>query len=213
MVRLDERLESYRVLIGEMANKVLTMQKQAFECATKGDINLALDIIKSDEFVNNYEYEINDRALEFLALLAPVASDLRLVLCGIKIATDLERIADYAKNIAQYVIRYGKIGDEIVPYLKRVSDVFFVMFEETFEAYHNMDYKRALEIPEMDKQIDVIMGELFTNIDKEIAKGKKYENFARTMSVLRCYERAGDHTKNINEHLIYQVKGQHYDFG
>ena len=213
MVRIDERLKNYQVLIDEMGAKVLTMQKQALDCAISGDVNLALDIIRMDEFVNNYEYEINDRALEFLALLAPVAADLRLVLGGIKIATDLERIADYAKNIAQYVIRFGAIGDDIAPYLKRVSDVFFVMFEESLKAYQDMDDVKAFTVPEMDKEIDIIMDEIYSYIDAEVAKGKKFNNIAKTMSVLRCYERAGDHTKNINEHLIYQVKGRHYDFG
>ena len=210
---MDDKVASYHELIEEMGRKVLSMQQRALDCVVKGDVYLALDIIKMDEFVNNYEFEVNDRALEFLALLAPVASDLRMVLCGIKIATDLERIGDYAKNTAQYVIKYGKIGSDIAPYLKKVSSVSFDMLEETMKAYHNLDSKLAMEIPSMDKKIDEIMADLFTKIDKDVEKGIKYENIARTMSVLRCFERCGDHTKNINEHIIYQVKGQHYDFG
>ena len=213
MVNIDEKTIAYHKLIEEMGNKVLIMQKRAVDCALNGDVTLALDIIKMDEFVNNYEFEINDQALEFLALLAPVASDLRMVLCGVKIATDLERIGDYAKNIAQYVIKYGKIPQDIAPYLKKVVAVFFKMLEETLKAYHQLDDKLALQIPEMDSEIDKIMSDLYTKIDNDVEKGVKYEFIARTMSVLRCFERAGDHTKNINEHVIYQVKGQHYDFG
>ena len=213
MVKMDEKLATYQEIIEEMGHKVLLMQKQALECALSGDVNLALDIIKMDEFVNNYEFEINDRALEFLALLAPVASDLRMVLCGIKIATDIERIGDYAKNIAQYVIKYGKLSPVIVPYVKRVAGVFFTMMEDTLKAYHDLDEKAALKIPEMDKKIDAIMDEVYEKIDSDICSGRKFDNLARIMSVLRCYERAGDHTKNLNEHIIYQIKGQHFDFG
>ena len=213
MVRIDEKLEDYRNLILAMANRVLTMYKSAVECAKTGDVELALYIIHTDEFVNNNEFEINDKALEFLALLAPVASDLRLVLCGIKIVNDLERIGDYAKNVAQYVIKYGKLSEEILPFLDQIADVFFAMFEQTMEAYRKLDADLAFEIPELDKKIDETIMELYDFVDKQIDQLKARADLSQVMSVLRCFERAGDHTKNINEHIIYQVKGQHYDFG
>ncbi len=67
-----------------------------------------LEIIQADDRINHMEEEINDLAIESLALLAPVASDLRKVIGTIKIATELERIGDYAKNIAKFLIKQDR---------------------------------------------------------------------------------------------------------
>ncbi len=213
MVRMDKQLNEFKSLIFEMAKKVSYMHEKALACALDGDVNLALDIIKMDEYVNNYEFEVNDRGLEVLALLAPVASDLRIVLCGIKITTDLERIGDYAKNIAKFVIKNGKIDDVYVPHIVKASDLFFNMFHETMRAYNELNEVLAMELPERDNQIEKVLSELTTQIEKNYEKKKDLSDIARVLNLVRCYERASDHTKNINEHIIYQVKGQHYDFG
>jgi phosphate transport system protein len=213
MVKMDTQLMVFKETILEMAQKVRIMHELALKVSMNGDVNLAFDIIKMDEFVNNYQIEVNDLGLDVLALLAPVASDLRVVISGIKIATDLERLGDYAKLIAEYVVKCGQLDDEILPYLKDVSDYFFDMFDATMQAYRENDVKAALELPLKDRNIDYRMSELSNYIEQQIKDGKEYRNIVRTLSVLRSFERSGDHTKNINEHLIYQVKGQHYDFG
>lgn len=213
MAKMDQKLKEFQNLIFEMSGKVFTMHEKALKCALSGDVNIALDIIKTDEYVNNWEFEINDLALDILALLAPVANDLRIILCGIKIATDLERIGDYAKNIGQLIIRNGKVDDNFADYLEEVTAVFFRMFQETMKAYENLDDKAAMELPKLDDEVHLLISDLTKQIEKVYSVKKNLDDIARILSVARCYERSSDHTKNINEHLIYQVKGQHYDFG
>ena len=104
---MDESLAAFQALILQMYRKVKTMHELALDILRSGDKEKALQLIYMDDFVNHLEEEINDQAQTVLALLSPVATDLRKVIAGIKIASDLERIGDYAKNIADYVIKKG----------------------------------------------------------------------------------------------------------
>ena len=107
MMKMDESLAAFQALILQMYRKVKTMHELALDILRSGDKEKALQLIYMDDFVNHLEEEINDQAQTVLALLSPVATDLRKVIAGIKIASDLERIGDYAKNIADYVIKKG----------------------------------------------------------------------------------------------------------
>lgn len=212
MVKLDETLTLYQSLLQEMANKVRNMHCLALEILRTGDRTKALEIIKLDEFVNRFEEEINDRAQDALALLSPVATDLRIIIAGIKAANDLERIADYAKNIARYVIKNGELEGVILDKATLIGEVFLTMFDHTMEAYQQRDTKRAFEIPEEDEKINVLFDEISKDLQEGLKNKKYMEQIIPMVGMLRNFERAGDHTKNICEHLIYQEKGQHIDF-
>lgn len=213
MYKVESQLAHYRELILNMGNKVLEIHKLALDCVTKSDAEQSLKVLKLDEFINNYELEINDRALDVLALLAPVAKDLRSVISGIKIANDLERIGDYAKNVAQYVIKNGTVEEDIVPFIKSAHQIFETMLIKTMEAYETKDHKLAFTIPEIDEELDEIVREYGSYIEKKIIETGTVSHVVRTSTLMKCYERAGDHLKNINEHTIYEFKGTHYDFG
>ncbi len=212
MVRLDDSITLYKELIIEMSHKVKNMHIKAVEILEDGDKSKALEIIKMDEYVNRYQEEINEKAIECLALLSPVATDLRIIIAGIKIACDLERIADYAKNISEYVIKNGQVDEVVLVGARKIAERFIRMFDLTMEAYKESDFKMAFEIPERDSEINEMFKEILVNIDNSLEKGLKLPHVVYTISMLRNFERAGDHTKNICEHIIYQVKGQHYDF-
>ena len=91
-MKMDESLAAFQALILQMYRKVKTMHELALDILRSGDKEKALQLIYMDDFVNHLEEEINDQAQTVLALLSPVATDLRKVIAGIKIASDLERI-------------------------------------------------------------------------------------------------------------------------
>ena len=93
-MKMDESLAAFQALILQMYRKVKTMHELALDILRSGDKEKALQLIYMDDFVNHLEEEINDQAQTVLALLSPVATDLRKVIAGIKIASDLERIGD-----------------------------------------------------------------------------------------------------------------------
>ncbi len=212
MVKLDETLSLFQDLIQEMARKVRSMHCLAMQIMESGDKEKALQLIQLDEFVNRYEEEINDRAQDVLALLSPVATDLRIVIAGIKTASDLERIADYAKNIARYVIKNGPVAPCIRPIAQQIGESFLAMFDHTIEAYQARDVKKAFQIPEEDEVINRLLEEVHAILKEALKNQKIDDSIIPTVGLLRNLERAGDHTKNICEHLIYQEKGQHIDF-
>lgn len=212
-MKLDEALTTYQELIMEMSRKVRAMHVLALEILRSGDKEKALHVIKLDEFVNRYEEEINDQAQDVLALLSPVATDLRVVIAGIKIASDLERIGDYAKNIAEYMIKNGALQDFVADRAEEIAACFLRMLDETMQAYQQRNVQAAFTIPEEDEQINTLFEKMIDSLEETLQKGTTIMNVVPMVAMLRNFERSGDHTKNICEHLIYQVKGQHIDFG
>ena len=213
-MKMDESLAAFQALILQMYRKVKTMHELALDILRSGDKEKALQLIYMDDFVNHLEEEINDQAQTVLALLSPVATDLRKVIAGIKIASDLERIGDYAKNIADYVIKKGPAEPPFVgEQAEAIGRVFLEMLDAAMDAYQKEDVAQAYQIPRQDEQINDQFAELSGQIETAVMQGMQMEHVVPLVAMLRNFERAGDHTKNICEHLIYQVKGQHIDFG
>lgn len=212
MIKIEQELDEMETQILNMGTKVGKMHEKVVMGLEQPDKDLELAIIQSDEFINHLEEEINDLAVRSLALLSPVASDLRKVVAGIKIASELERIGDYAKNIAIFLIRHDNIDPSILAYAQAMEQGFITMLKETMDCYNNRDIDLAFAIPEKDKEINTLYAELKKKITKQ-EEPQLLDHIFELSSMLRNIERAGDHTKNICEHIIYMVKGQHYDFG
>ena len=191
-----------------MATIINNMYAKVYEAQDEHNVDKALEVIKMDEFVNRLDEEVNDLAIENLALLAPVASDLRKVIAAIKITTDLERIGDYAKNIASFVITDGYINEDIKDDVKIMIDNFLTMLDHAMDCYNKEDLKWAYEIPLEDENINAA----FKSIVDKVKTDENVDHVIAMSSMLRNIERAGDHTKNVCEHIIYQLKGLHIEF-
>ena len=208
MVKIDEKLSYLKQRILQMATIINNMYAKVYEALDEHNVDKALEVIKMDEFVNRLDEEVNDLAIENLALLAPVASDLRKVIAAIKITTDLERIGDYAKNIASFVITDGYIKEEIKDDVKVMIDNFLTMLDHAMDCYNKEDLKWAYEIPLEDENINAA----FKSIVDKVKTDENVDHVIAMSSMLRNIERAGDHTKNVCEHIIYQLKGLHIEF-
>lgn len=212
MVKIDTELTAMEMNVLKMGQKVIVMHEKVVEVLNQPDREKELAIVQADDIINHLEEEVNDQAVRSLALLSPVASDLRKVVADIKIASELERIGDYAKNIAIFLIKNDALDSSIRKYGMAMEQAFIEMLKDTMTAYEQRDLEMAFEIPERDKSIKDLyykLKEKVTNKDD----AKFLEHIFEISSMLRNMERAGDHTKNVCEHIIYMVKGQHYDFG
>ena len=212
MVKIDKELNEMEENIIKMGNKVILMHTAVMDVLEYPDKEKELEIIQSDDRINHLEEEINDQAITSLALLSPVASDLRKVIAAIKIASELERIGDYAKYIAIFMIKHEELDENIREYARSMEKEFIAMLENAITCYMNADVEAAFEIPEQDKQINTLLKETKHNVTKQQEEAL-LEHVFEISSMLRNIERAGDHVNNICEHVIYMVKGQHYDFG
>ncbi len=214
MNKLDERNELLTKLVISMAKKVLNIYELAIEALNENNVEKSLKVIDMDEYINKQEVEINDVAMETVVLYSPVAADVRIAISSIKIANELERIADYAKGIAKFSIKHGKVDQVLLNKINELNDLFVVMFDHAIDAYSKKDVDWVFNISEEDLKINQVYNDII-EILKEKSKSGNLEDLDEVIHVIRLIknlERAGDHTKNICEHIIYQEKGQRFEF-
>lgn len=208
---IEESLQDLEEMVLLMANLVRSMMEQAKNALMNDKKEQALFIVESDAHINNLELEVNETVITTLSLLHPVAKDLRKVITALKIANDLERIGDYAKNIARYVIRNERLPETLREEGETIFAIFFRNFDLVIEVIKEGDVALAYEAAEADELLDNAFKTIANKIDQESSVNSPV-SFA-TINLLRNIERAGDHTKNICEHIIYRKKAQYVDFG
>ncbi|WP_445490415.1 phosphate signaling complex protein PhoU [Niallia sp. 03133] len=197
--------------LGEFSIDALHQSLKALE--TK-DIELALEIIDNDAKADMMYEEINDFAILLIAKQQPVAIDLRRIIVGIKIATDIERIADFAVNIAKATIRIG--NQELVKpivHVKKMLEITSNMLQLAIKAFNEEDTKIAKKIADMDDEVDHLNGHAISELMEISRQNPEYvQQISHLAFVCRYLERAADHTTNIAESVFYLVKGRHYDW-
>lgn len=211
MMKIDDQIKNCEELTILMAKQVRQMMDQALIALLNDEKEKALFVIENDAHINNLELEINEHAIQILSLLQPVASDLRRVVVSIKIANDLERIGDYAKNIARYVIKNQSFPENLKADANEIMSFFFESFDTMIQVVQQADVSLAYQVADMDEKMDEAFGKLVNKIEASLERKEKIS--VSTIALLRNIERAGDHTKNICEHVIYRVKAQYVDFG
>ena len=212
MVKIDKELDTMEANVMKMARQVISMHEKVVEVLENPDREMELEIMQADDIINHMEEKVNDQAVRSLALLSPVASDLRKVVADIKIASELERIGDYAKNVAKYLLKQDAQFPHVLEYAQQMEKYMINMLQETMKAYEERNVESAFEIVKRDQYLNQLVKEIRARLKEESGENLIEDVFV-VSGMLRNIERAGDHIKNICEHIIYMMKGQHYDFG
>lgn len=205
-----KELQGKLLEIGSFAQDALTRSIEALE--TK-NIELALEIIDDDAQADLMYEEINDFAILLIAKQAPVAIDLRRIIVAIKIATDIERIADYAVNIAKSTIRIGAepLVKPIV-HIKQMHMFTLEMLKLSLEAFDDEDIVKAKKVAQMDDEVDDLYGQTIRDLLQINLQNPEFlPQITQLSFICRFLERAADHITNISEHIFYLVKGRQYD--
>ena len=209
---IEAELKEIENNVKEMIALVLSMHQEVKVALEKMDSKAALQIIKRDEQVNNLDELINESVLTFLATQAPVAKDLRSAIAMIRVANDVERIGDYAKSISELIILTQPLYEPFKVYINGMFDDFLKMYI----AATNLFFKPVLEesylIANQDQYIDAKLKTAFNEIPK-VVNTTNVMSLLDTFNVIRTLERAGDHTKNICEAVIFKLKGKKIDLG
>lgn len=208
-IKFETLLKELQDLVIDMIDDVTSQYKKLREALKSMEKDSAENLISVDETINRQEDQINEKVVSLIIQETPVASDLRMVITAMKIANDLERIADYVCNIAKYIIHtketsnYNEVFDEFFdPLLK--------MFKDINKAYTNENVGLALAVAKADEELD----DLFDKHVKKFIKTAKSEidspaeEAARALFVIKNLERAGDHLTNISEQIIYLHKAK-----
>ena len=209
--RFNEDLERLRSDVLQMGGLAESQLSQALLSLASGDRALAGDVVRSEAEVNRMEVEIDDECNRILAMRAPAASDLRLVLAIIKTITDLERVGDEAHKIANIVGRRGLERGSIDGYrvVRHLGNVAVGSLRDALDVFARLDARAALEAVKRDRLID----DEFDAIQRQcitfmIEDPRTIRASIDLMWVARALERVGDHAKNICEYVIYMVGGR-----
>ena len=160
--------------------------------------------------------DITEESTIFIIRQQPVASDLRKILMVMRLATEYERIADYTKNLAEYIIlikqnesleHYEKNVDKLV----RMLEIVINMLKLVMEGLQEENKAKIKEAADMDKQVDEIYNELLASLIThiQVVDGKVFGT-AYAILINKYIERAGDHVTNIAEEILYALKGRRY---
>lgn len=206
---LNDLREDIKLMAG-MTRDALT---QSIESLKNQDMDLASSIIEKDKAINDFEEQINEKAILLIAKEQPLATDLRKIIVSLKISNDIERIADFAVNIAKSTQRIGKTS--LVKPLINVPKMGILvneMLTNTIDAYKYEDVELALTSARIDDQVDALYKESIEELIAIVSKDVSHiEQVMQLLLVCRYLERAGDHVTNIAENTIYMVKGKKVD--
>jgi phosphate transport system protein len=201
--RLQEEILSLGVLA---ENAVL----DSVEALRTQDLVKARAIIDADKPINERRFAVENEALTLIATQQPMASDLRALAAVLELATELERIADYAKGIANISLMIGN-----KPLIKPLLDIPLMakkacaMLHASLEAYVQQDVQKACRIPTLDEEVDALYEKVYRDlVQLIIADQKVLDQAMRLTWVAHNLERVADRVGNICERVIFSITGR-----
>jgi phosphate transport system protein len=205
----DEELQRLTNTITEMGGLAETQIASATEAVMKRNSELATVVIEADARVDRLETEVGTLAVRLLALRQPMARDLREILAALKIAGDLERICDYAANVAKrsIALKHAPPAEPIFA-LPRMSNLARALTKDVIDAYVGRDADKALIVWARDEELDEMYSGLFRELLTYMMEDPR--NIAASTHLLfvaKNLERIGDHATNIAETVYFLVHG------
>lgn len=198
-------------MVLSMGGLVESQIQKAIVAIVTGDSELGLKVANDDYKVNALEVSIDEECSRILAMRAPAAGDLRLIVAIIKTITDLERIGDEAEKIGFLASRLAAMDRPADSYreLKTLGTHVLHMVRDAMNAFARLDVEEAFEVVREDEQVDedyeAIQRQCITFMMEDPRSIKRVMNVTWAA---RSLERIGDHAKNICEYVIYMVQGR-----
>ncbi|XRG80431.1 phosphate signaling complex protein PhoU [Rossellomorea sp. GAMAL-10_SWC] len=210
--KFEEDLRTLQELIIELAEKTKKAVIKSMDAFRTENIEKALEVIDEDHRINKLEEEINELIVVIITRQQPVAVDLRRNLTAIKISHDLERVADYAVNIAKSTVRIRSRQENLpLENIEKMHELGIDMLTRAVDAYRTEDLYAAKEIGEIDDQVDDLYGATVQYLMNCIADSPDHvTNLMQMAFICRYLERIADYATNIAENIYYLVKGKHY---
>jgi phosphate transport system protein len=205
----DDELQHLNNTIALMGGLAEAQLAAAIEAVMKRDTELAARTIENDDKVDKLEHEIDQFSLRLLALRQPMAEDLRNIIAALKISSDLERIADYAANVAKRGLQLAHV-EPIKPLyaIPRMGRLAQAMITDVLDAYIERDVDKAMDVWYRDDEVD----EMYTSLFRELLTymmedARNITACTHLLFIAKNIERIGDHTTNIAETIHFRVHG------
>ena len=207
----DRELDTLARRIAEMGGIAEKMVIDAMDALSNADTVLAHQVVATDPRLDALQHEIEDMTVLTIARRAPVAVDLRELISAIRIAGDLERVGDLAKNIAKRTIKIGAEAraPRAILGLRHMNEVATELMKDVLDAYAQRDADRAREVWERDVDLDALENSVFRDLLTYMMEDPRNISFcAHLLFCSKNIERIGDHATNIAETVVYLVTGE-----
>src|SRR6202158_6023853 len=205
----DEELHRLINTITEMGGLAESQLGAAIDAVADRDSDLAARVVEGDDKVDQLERDLDNLAIRLLALRQPMARDLREIVAALKIASDLERICDYAANVAKRSIALAQAPPiQLVHALPRMAQFALLLVKDVIDAYVERDADKALVVWTRDEELDQMYSSLFREfLTYMMEDPRNIGTCTHLLFMAKNIERIGDHATNIAENLYYLVHG------
>jgi phosphate transport system protein len=207
-----DQLDSIVADLVTMAREVQQQVRQATTALLTANAEVAEQVISEDATIDAARERIEDRSFELLALQQPVASDLRMLVAGLRMVTDLERMGDLSVHVAKVArlrIPSFAVPDEVVPTIKRMAELAENMVGTAAGIIADRDVDGARHLEDDDEEMDQLRGSLF-----RLMLGDSWDHGvepAVDIALLgRYYERIADHAVSLARRVVYLVTGESF---
>ncbi len=206
----DSELETLRSHLIQMGEKAIEQVRLAVRAVVENEPDLARQVRAGDDALDRLEVLIDEEGVRYMSLRNPIATDLRLVVVGMKAGHDLERVGDEANNIAKRAIRLA--GEPPVkPFvdLPRMSEIALAMLRDALDCFLQHDNAKALAVIRRDKEVDDLNKQIYRELSSYMVE--KPDTISRALELMfisKSLERIADHATNIAEEMVYLAKGE-----
>jgi phosphate transport system protein len=207
----DEDLDRLRAQIAQMGGLAEHAIGEAMRCLIQRDVDGAMAVVQNDGKLDELEVEAERRVVQLIALRAPMAGDLREAVAALKISGVVERIGDYAKNIARRVPLLEDSSQlEPLSLLPEMARIATQMVHDVLDAFVRRDPEAAVRVVERDQAVDDFYDSIFrTLLTFMMERPQTIGQSAHLLFVAKNLERVGDHATNIAEMVYYAATGEH----
>jgi phosphate transport system protein len=206
----DSELDNIETIIAEMGGVAEQQLAKAIEALLRRDADLARQVIADDVLLDRMERDLDTQAMTLLALRQPMAEDLRAVIAGLKTASNLERIGDYAKNVAKRSITLMQSDpvDGAPRTISRMADLVRAMISNVLDAYMERDSDKAADVRARDQEVDQLHTSLFRELLTYMMEDPgNIMPCTHLLFIAKNIERMGDHATNIAEYVHFIAHG------
>jgi phosphate transport system protein len=207
--QIDRDLQTLKDRILLMAGMVEQHIAESMRALAAQDQATAQRLARADRPVNLLEMECDELCVRMIAQWQPTASDLRFMIAGLKITTDLERMGDLAVNIAERAVELApqpKLDPPID--LLPMAEMVQAMLKAALDAFVRRDAVAAEAVLVEDDVIDSAFRDLFATLVARMKKAENVERGVRLLSIGKALERIADHATNIAEQVVFMARGQ-----
>ncbi len=207
----DDDIHQLRSLVSQMGGLCEAQITAAIDALVRRDPEAALLVVATDERIDALEAEAERLAVTMIALRAPMANDLREIISALKMSSVLERIGDYAKNIAKRASTLTSTGQiEPVVIIPQMARVAVEMIRDALDAFVDRDADKALAVCQRDSVVDDFYNSLFRSLLTFMMENPQHITpSAHLLFIAKNLERIGDHATNVAEMVYFSATGEY----